>query len=114
MTAPQEIAFYRGKKRDDYETKQMNARVKYEYLHYIVPEEERKEIDPCAHCGARCYLEGDGAPGSSQAAPAPATQAAQSSSKKMRTGLDMLDREDAELRYLRHLFIRLCVRGMCT
>ena len=91
MTAPQEIAFYRGKKRDDYETKQMNARVKYEYLHYIVPEEERKEIDPCAHCGARCYLEGDGAPGSSQAAPAPATQAAQSSSKKMRTGLDMLD-----------------------
>ena len=107
MTAPQEIALYRGKKRDDYETKQMNARVQYEYLSYVVPEHERREIDSCAHCGARCYLEGDGVSGSSQAAPAPVTQAGaqrstsqtsqgsapltQGSPKRTRTGLDLLD-----------------------
>ena len=107
ITAPQEIALYRGKKRDDYETSQMAARVKYEYLSHPVPEAERKETDPCAHCGARCYLEGDKAPSTSPPAALPAPQAdskrnssetsqtstalSQSPVKKTRCGLDVLE-----------------------
>ena len=58
ITAPQEIALYRGKKKDAYETDQMDKRVKYIHLPYGIPQESLREVDPCAHCGARLYLEG--------------------------------------------------------
>ena len=77
ITAPQEIALYRGKRRDEYETSQMNARVKYAYLTVSIPEAERKETPPCGHCGARLYLEGVG---QMQAVGAAQTQRASSSS----------------------------------
>ena len=59
FTAPQTISLYRGKKRDDYETSQMDERVKYAYFNATIPREQRHETNPCAHCGARLYLEGD-------------------------------------------------------
>ncbi len=58
FTAPQEIALYRGKRRDEYETSQMNARVSYCHLQHSILEQDRKETNPCAHCGARVYMEG--------------------------------------------------------
>ena len=58
LTAPQEIALYCGRKRDDYETEQMASRVfRYLYLKHRIPEDERRNALPCAHCGARLYLE---------------------------------------------------------
>ena len=58
ITAPQEISLYHGKKRDAYESGQMDRRVKYMRLSYMIPEQNLKETNPCAHCGARLYLEG--------------------------------------------------------
>jgi len=58
ITAPQEIALYRGKKRDDYETSQMEDRVAYASMQYTIPKHMRKEVAPCIHCGARLYTEG--------------------------------------------------------
>ena len=57
MTLPQEIALYRGRKRDDYETEQMASRVRYLYLKHRIPEDERRDALLCAHCAARLYLE---------------------------------------------------------
>ena len=109
FTAPQEIALYRGKKKDCYETSQMDARVEYAFLTHTIPRKDRQEVDPCAHCGARVYLEGDGGPSlpsSSSAglpqppamgvmtglaqASQPSAPAAQSPKKKAKTGMDML------------------------
>ena len=59
MTAPQTVAVYRGKKRDEYETSQMDERIKYAYFTVTIPRERRSETKPCAHCGARLYLEGE-------------------------------------------------------
>jgi hypothetical protein len=59
MTAPQTVALYRGKKRDEYETSQMDERIKYANLTVTIPRERRSETKPCAHCGARLYLEGE-------------------------------------------------------
>ena len=58
LTAPQKIALYRGKKRDDYETEQMASRVKCIRLEHTFEDHEREEADSCGHCGARVYLEG--------------------------------------------------------
>ena len=59
MTAPQTVALYRGKRRDEYETSQMDERIKYAYFTVTIPRERRSETKPCAHCGARLYLEGE-------------------------------------------------------
>ena len=103
ITAPQEISLYRGKKRDDYETSQIAARVKYEYLSHPVPESERKETAACAHCGARCYLEGGKAafsfqPAALEADPRSSRQTSQASTdlpqspvKKARCGTEVLE-----------------------
>ena len=59
MTAPQEVALYRGKKRDDYETEQMGNRISYMHFSYkYVNDKNRVECKPCGLCGARLYLEG--------------------------------------------------------
>ena len=58
ITAPQEISYYRGRKRDAYETSQMEHRVKYIHLFHLILEASRRECESCAHCGARLYLEG--------------------------------------------------------
>lgn len=58
MTAAQEVALYRGKKRDAYETEQMASRVKYCKLSHTFEKEDRVEAEECAKCGARVYLEG--------------------------------------------------------
>jgi hypothetical protein len=104
LTAPQEIALYRGKKRDDYETGQMEARVKYGYLYVPIAAERRKETDPCAHCGARVYLEGDGRPpaaaalqsrssssGAKRGHAEVAQGASQSQAVRQKTGTEMLE-----------------------
>lgn len=56
MTAPQEVALYRGKRRDECETEQMNNRIAYFHLHHTFV--NRIEAKECGHCGARVYLEG--------------------------------------------------------
>ena len=48
----------RGKHLDISEVEQMRSRVKYTTLSYQFMEEERREVDPCGHCGARLYLVG--------------------------------------------------------
>ena len=58
MTAPQEVSLMRGKRVDQEETEQMNARIKYRKLTHKFQGQQRKELLPCAHCGARLYLEG--------------------------------------------------------
>ena len=58
MTAPQEVQLWRGKHLDISEVEQMRNRIKYINLSYQFTEEERREVDPCGHCGARFYLEG--------------------------------------------------------
>ena len=58
ITAPQEIALYRGKRIDIGETAQMRTRVKYFQFSHTIPEAERKEVKSCGACGARLYLEG--------------------------------------------------------
>ena len=58
LTAPQEVSLWRGKKRDEDETGQMSARIKYRKLTHAFKGSERKELLPCAHCGAHLYLEG--------------------------------------------------------
>ena len=72
MTAPQEVSLYRGKKRDDYETEQMNSRVKYHKLTHEFLEKDRVEAEECAKCGAQLYLEGRAPP--AQGFPASASQ----------------------------------------
>ena len=62
MTAAQEVALYRGKKRDAYETEQMESRIKYLKLSHTFKEEDRVEAKECAKCGAQVYLEGRRAP----------------------------------------------------
>ncbi len=71
FTAPQEISLWRKgtKQRDDYETNQMAARIKYLRLSHVYSEDDRRECNPCACCGARIYLEGLG--GASYATVAP-------------------------------------------
>ena len=106
FTAPQEISLYRGRKRDDYETSQMANRVKYTYMSYIIPGQQRKEVDPCGYCGAKLYLEGDSQASSSQTPPPamppagskrtqaqtsqPSAPGDQGTPKKVKTGMDML------------------------
>ena len=59
MTAPQEVALYHGKKRDDYETAQMSNRIDYiRFTHEFKKNPNVPEVKPCGHCGARVYLEG--------------------------------------------------------
>ncbi len=58
LTAPQEVALYRGKKLDEYEAEQMRSRIKCPKLIHTVEEKDRKEVPPCTYCGARLYLEG--------------------------------------------------------
>ena len=59
MTAPQEVALYRGKVRDDYETSQMSSRVSYQgFTHTFKKQKGMPDVKPCGHCGARVYLEG--------------------------------------------------------
>ena len=79
LTAPQEVALHRGKKKDEGETEQMNSRIKYRRLTYTIPPGEREEVDPCAHCGARVYLEGRSAGAPPAAQPAAQPGAASSS-----------------------------------
>jgi hypothetical protein len=79
MTAPQEVSLWRGKKRDDYETEQMNSRIKYRRLTHAFEKKDRVEAEPCAHCGARFYLEG-------RSAPAPATAPATTPSASPASG----------------------------
>ena len=91
ITAPQEVALYRGKKRDEYETGQMDARIKYAYLTHMIPEAQRSDTDSCAHCGARLYLEGDGQP---QVVQVPA-QSSSSSSSGSKRGFELVSAMDA-------------------
>jgi hypothetical protein len=58
LTAPQEVALWRGKRVDEFETGQMRFRITDLRLHYAYLGAERKEVEPCGHCGARLYLEG--------------------------------------------------------
>ena len=58
VTAPQEVQLWCGKHLDIAEVEQMRNRVKYITLSYQFTEEERREVDPRGHCGARFYLEG--------------------------------------------------------
>ena len=59
MTAPQEAALYRGKLRDEYETSQMNSRVKYiRFCNTFTKQSGAPDVKPCGHCDARVYLEG--------------------------------------------------------
>lgn len=58
LTASQEVSLWRGKKVDEYETEQMRSRIKYRKLTHEFKKEDRREAIPCAHCGARVYLEG--------------------------------------------------------
>lgn len=58
MTAPQEIALYRGKKMDANEKIQMDNRIKYMHVKHDFTGQERKEVKPCGACGALLYLEG--------------------------------------------------------
>ena len=105
MTAPQEVSLWRGKHRDDYETAQMSRRISYRRLTYSVPEDQRKETKPCAHCGARLYLEGAAQAGAVRpvepasssaegvkrnASEMEAAAASQPSSSRQKTGLEML------------------------
>ena len=63
LAAPQEVALYRFKKLDVGETAQMRARIKYLQLsHTYADGVDRVECDPCGHCGARLYLEGEVGP----------------------------------------------------
>ena len=61
---------WRGRKRDDYETEQMNSRIKCRKLTHKFKKHERKEAVPCAHCGARLYLQGRSATAPQTAQPA--------------------------------------------
>jgi hypothetical protein len=58
LTAPKEIALYRGKVKDEYETDQMSARLEYMYLTFQIPKDSRQKDKPCSHCGCKLYLEG--------------------------------------------------------
>ena len=64
LTAPQEVALWRGRKFDQYETEQMNARIKYRKLSHTALEKDRRDAPPCARCGAQLYLEGRASSGS--------------------------------------------------
>jgi len=97
MTAPQEVALYRGKRRDEYETDQMRARVKYQKLSHTFEKKDRVEADPCAKCGAELYLEGRNTP-QPLASPAPqalpltaaSSSASASAETPPRTGVGMV------------------------
>ena len=52
LTAPQEIALCRGKKRDVYETDQMASRIRYVHLKPRFADTVIVDCPPCAHCGA--------------------------------------------------------------
>jgi hypothetical protein len=58
VTAPQEVQLWCGKHLDIAEVEQMRNRVKYITLSYQFTEEERREVDPCGHCGDRLYVKG--------------------------------------------------------
>jgi hypothetical protein len=58
VTTPQEAALWRGKRVEVFETEQMRFRITDLRLHYTSLGAERKEAEPCGHCGARLYLEG--------------------------------------------------------
>ena len=92
LTAPQEVVVWRGRKLDQYETDQMNARIKYRKLRHTIAEKYRKEAPPCARCGARCYLEGRASSGSASPAQGaavgggPAAQQATASASSLQGG----------------------------
>ena len=52
MTAPQEVQLWRGKHLNISEVEQIRNRIKYITLSHQFTEEERREVDPCGHCGA--------------------------------------------------------------
>ena len=66
MTAPQEVALWRGKTIDRGETKQMQNRIKYIYARHEFQEVDRVECLPCGLCGAQIYLEGHTTAGGQQ------------------------------------------------
>ena len=104
MTAPQDVALYRGKLRDDYETAQMSTRVAYiRFTHTFSKQQGVPDVKPCGHCGARVYLEGCGggppaiaasAPASSSISPASASvsfpSAISPAAKKPRLAMDIV------------------------
>ena len=94
MTAPQEVALYRGKMRDDYETSQMRARVSYiGFTHTFTKQQGMPDVKPCGHCGARVYLEGcvraGAAAGPSSSSTSPAS-ALPPPAKKTRLAMDII------------------------
>ena len=94
MTAPQEVALYRGKMRDDYETSQMRARVSYiGFTHTFTKQQGMPDVKPCGHCGARVYLEGcvgaGAAAGPSSSSTSPAS-ALPPPAKKARLAMDII------------------------
>ena len=56
--SPQEVQLWRGRHHGISEVEQMCNRVKYITLSYQFTEEERREVDPCGHCGDRLYVKG--------------------------------------------------------
>ena len=56
--SPQEVQLWRGRHHDISEVEQMCNRVKYITLSYQFTEEERREVDPCGHCGDKLYAKG--------------------------------------------------------
>ena len=62
MTAPQQVALYRGNRLDAGETSQMETRIHYMHMKHQFEEKDRIHADPCGYCGARLYLEGDVCP----------------------------------------------------
>ena len=98
MTAPQEIALWRGKKMDQYETEQMDVRVKYIHLRHTFAESQRVECNPCGHCTGRVYLEGLHKKTATPTA-ASGMVAAAPVAKRVRTGSEVV-KELAELVHL--------------
>ena len=85
LTAPQEVSLWRGKRVDEFETEQTRCRIKRLRHHYAYLGAERKEVEPCGHCGARLYLEGsleDFAAAPPAAPNLPITPARQASSER--------------------------------
>ena len=99
MTAPQEVALWRGKTIDRGETKQMQNRIKYRYARHESQEDDRVECLPCGLCGAQIYLEGHPTAGGQQVgvclvlAPPPTAPAKKNlSASEMATELTALQR----------------------
>ena len=119
LTAPQEVSLYRGKKRDENETKQMRTRIKYMTLRHTFEEPFRVEAGPCGPCGAKVYLEGCGGGGHANAmlasgaadlpVPSPSLSAEAAASlpppKRQRTGADIVH----ELKQLAELQAAGCI-----